>query len=63
MSNQWTPDSWKSKPVRQVPTYTDEAAVKSVEDELGIFPPLVFAGEARLLKKKLADVAEGRGFL
>ncbi|OUR78029.1 3-deoxy-7-phosphoheptulonate synthase [Alphaproteobacteria bacterium 46_93_T64] len=63
MSNQWTPESWRSKPVRQLPTYPDGTAVKSVEEELSIFPPLVFAGEARMLKKKLADVSEGRGFL
>ena len=63
MSKIWTPESWRSKPVRQVPTYTDEALVKSVEKDLGDFPPLVFAGEARNLKKKLADVSAGRGFL
>jgi len=63
MSDKWTPDSWKSKPVRQVPTYLDEAAVQAVEKDLGNFPPLVFAGEARNLKKELADVADGKGFL
>lgn len=63
MSKNWTPESWRSKPIRQVPTYTDEALVKSVEKDLGDFPPLVFAGEARNLKKKLADVSAGRGFL
>lgn len=63
MSKTWTPESWKSKPIRQVPTYTDEAAVKSVLEDLGSFPPLVFAGEARNLKKQLAKVANGEAFL
>ena len=27
------------------------------------YPPLVFAGETRSLKKNLADVVEGKGFL
>ncbi|MFT6559514.1 MULTISPECIES: class II 3-deoxy-7-phosphoheptulonate synthase [Sneathiella] len=63
MSNLWTPESWREKPIRQVPTYTDEALLQSVEKDLGDFPPLVFAGEARNLKKKLAEVSEGRGFL
>ncbi len=63
MSKIWTPESWKSKPIRQVPTYTDEAAVKSVLEDLGNFPPLVFAGEARNLKKQLAKVANGEAFL
>jgi 3-deoxy-7-phosphoheptulonate synthase len=31
--------------------------------QLAGFPPLVFAGEARKLKRKLAKVAEGKGFL
>ncbi len=63
MSKTWTPDSWRQKPIRQVPTYTDEAAVKAVEEDLSNFPPLVFAGEARNLKKQLAKVAEGQAFL
>ena len=63
MSEKWTPDSWRQKPIRQVPTYQDENLVKSVEKDLEGFPPLVFAGEARNLKKQLAEVAAGRSFL
>ncbi len=47
----------------QVPAYPDEAALKAVEKELATFPPLVFAGEARALKKSLAEVAAGRAFM
>jgi Class-II DAHP synthetase family len=43
--------------------YPDEAALKAVEKELASFPPLVFAGEARALKKGLAEVAAGRAFM
>src|SRR5271157_2171533 len=63
MSSRWTPDSWRQKPVEQVPAYPDEAALKAVEKELASFPPLVFAGEARALKKVLAEVAAGRAFM
>jgi 3-deoxy-7-phosphoheptulonate synthase len=63
MSKNWTPDSWRQKPIRQVPTYTDAARLKAVEEDLKNFPPLVFAGEARSLKSKLAEVSAGRGFL
>ncbi len=63
MSESWTPDSWRSKPIQQVPAYTDEAALKVVEEQLSGFPPLVFAGEARKLKKALASVAAGEAFL
>ena len=39
------------------------AALKETEARLATFPPLVFAGEARKLKKQLASVAAGDGFL
>ena len=63
MARQWTPDSWRSKPIQQVPEYPDVAALAAVEAELTRFPPLVFAGEARKLKKQLAKVAAGEAFL
>ena len=59
----WSPDSWRSKPIVQVPDYPDAAVLADVEAKLATFPPLVFAGEARELKKKLANVAAGNGFL
>jgi 3-deoxy-7-phosphoheptulonate synthase len=59
----WSPSSWRDKPIQQVPSYPDQAVLKDVEDRLRSWPPLVFAGEARTLKKSLAAVAEGRGFL
>src|SRR3712207_4781513 len=63
MSERWTPDSWRGKPVQQMPIYPDPAALESVEDQLAGFPPLVFAGEARKLKRQLAKVAAGEAFL
>lgn len=63
MAQTWTPDSWRAKPIRQVPTYPDASKVKQVEDTLSTYPPLVFAGETRRLKAELADVAMGKGFL
>ncbi|HEY4203346.1 MAG TPA: 3-deoxy-7-phosphoheptulonate synthase class II [Devosiaceae bacterium] len=59
----WTPDSWRAKPISQVPAYPDEAGLKEAERQLATFPPLVFAGEARELKASLAEVAAGRAFL
>jgi 3-deoxy-7-phosphoheptulonate synthase len=63
MSERWTPDSWRTKPVLQVPEYPDAKALADVEAQLATFPPLVFAGEARNLKKALARVAAGEAFL
>jgi 3-deoxy-7-phosphoheptulonate synthase len=63
MSERWTPDSWRQKPVLQMPDYPDARALAEVEAQLATFPPLVFAGEARNLKKALARVAAGEAFL
>jgi 3-deoxy-7-phosphoheptulonate synthase len=59
----WTPDSWRTKTKHQIPTYKDEAKLKEVEATLAQYPPLVFAGEARQLKSRLAQVSEGKSFL
>jgi 3-deoxy-7-phosphoheptulonate synthase len=63
MKKAWTPDSWRSKPVTQLPTYEDPAALGAVEKQLAFFPPLIFAGEARALKEALGRVAAGKAFL
>ena len=63
MSSTWTPKNWRNKPAVQMPVYPDAAALEVVEERLGNFPPLVFAGEARKLKKKLAAVSKGEAFL
>lgn len=59
----WRPDSWRSRPVVQVPDYPDTERLGQVERELSSYPPLVFAGEARRLKAQLAQVANGKAFL
>jgi 3-deoxy-7-phosphoheptulonate synthase len=63
MTNRWTPQSWRGRPISQVPEYPDSARLEGVEARLAVFPPLVFAGEARALKTQLASVASGRAFL
>src|SRR5579864_6851557 len=63
MAQRWTPDSWRSRPIKQVPDYPNDADLETVEATLRNYPPLVFAGEARRLKRALAEVAAGRAFL
>ena len=63
MSERWAPESWRSKPVLQVPDYSDTKALADVEAQLATFPPLVFAGEARSLKQALGRVAARKAFL
>ena len=46
-----------------MPDYPDQAALNNVEAQLAKYPPLVFAGEARSLRKKLGEAAQGRAFL
>ncbi len=62
-SDSWSPQSWRTKPIQQAPSYPDAAALGEVERTLAGFPPLVFAGEARKLKRALAKVAAGDAFL
>ena len=63
MAAVWTPDSWRQKPIVQVPEYPDAAALAEVERNLQNFPPLVFIREVQELKKSLAGVARGESFL
>ncbi len=63
MGERWTPDSWKTKPAKQMPAYPDQGKVDAVCERLSAYPPLVFAGEARRLKAALAEAVEGRAFL
>ncbi len=63
MAAKWTLESWRDKPIRQVPDYPDQDALAEVERTLANYPPLVFAGEARNLKAALGRVAEGKAFL
>jgi len=61
--SRWSPESWRAKPVEQAPAYPDAAALTEVERQLAGFPPLVFAGEARKLKRALGKAAAGEAFL
>ncbi len=63
MGERWTPDTWRDKPIEQMPDYPDKAALSRAEATLAGMPPLVFAGEARRLKALLANVATGNAFL
>ena len=59
----WSPESWRAKPIQQQPEYPDAAHLARVEQTLAGYPPLVFAGEARELRRQFAEVTQGRAFL
>ncbi|WOG93894.1 hypothetical protein DCAR_0313182 [Daucus carota subsp. sativus] len=59
----WSVDSWKSKKALQLPEYPDENELEKVLKKLESFPPIVFAGEARMLEERLGEAAMGKAFL
>ena len=62
--SKWSPSAWRNLPVKHIPDdYPDKKHLQDVENTLSGFPPLVFAGEARRLTKRLGEVALGRAFL
>ena len=63
MAQNWSPAGWREMPAQQMPEYADQAALNGAVDKLRSFPPLVFAGEAMEMRRKLAQVAEGKAFL
>jgi len=63
MNRTWTKTSWRSHEALQMPVYPDDAKLGAVTAKLASYPLLVFAGEARRLKARLADVVERKAFL
>ena len=59
----WTPSSWRDLPAVQQPDWPGVGALDASLKRLSQLPPLVFAGEARLLTSALARVVEGKAFL
>jgi 3-deoxy-7-phosphoheptulonate synthase len=59
----WSPDSWRGREALQQPEWPDRYALDQTLKQLAGLPPLVFAGEARSLRRALAEVAQGRAFL
>jgi 3-deoxy-7-phosphoheptulonate synthase len=59
----WSPDSWRSKPIKQCPDYPDKAALAKSVSTLQRLPPIVHPSEIVQLKNHLRDVAQGKAFL
>lgn len=59
----WSARSWRDRPIQQQPNYPDPAQLNNVEQQLKMFPPLVFAEEIRALRRQLGQVSQGHGFL
>lgn len=61
--SKWSPETWKAKTALQQPEYPDQTELDSVLKTIEAFPPIVFAGEARLLEERLGQAAMGEAFL
>ena len=59
----WTLNSWTNYPAKHLPEYQDKKELDLVLGKIKKYPPLVFAGESRSLKKSLAQVVKGKAFL
>ena len=59
----WTANSWRNLKGLHIPEYPDQEKLSKVEKQLSGYPPLVFAGEARELKRSLAKVVNRQAFL
>ncbi len=59
----WNLNSWTKFPAKHLPVSQDNKELELVLSKIKKYPPLVFAGESRSLKKALAEVAEGKAFL
>ena len=59
----WAPDSWRQLKAEQQPNYPDRQKVQNAVDTISRMPPLVFAGECRILQERLAKCASGDAFL
>ena len=59
----WNKASWLDFPALQQPNWPDLNEHRAVLQSISQLPPLVFAGEARRLKEKLAKAVKGEAFL
>jgi 3-deoxy-7-phosphoheptulonate synthase len=56
-------EGWRELAAAQQPAWPDAVALAAAREELGRMPPLVFAGECRTLRERLASVSRGEAFL
>ncbi|KAG2014985.1 phospho-2-dehydro-3-deoxyheptonate aldolase, variant 2 [Coprinopsis cinerea AmutBmut pab1-1] len=63
MSNQWSPSSWRSKPIAQDVAYPDEQKLNKVLNKISTLPPMVTPSEIERLRYQLGLVQRNEAFL
>ena len=61
--SQWSPGSWRDRPIQQQPNYPDAKALEAVLERIRSLPPLVFSEEIETLKSEIAMAARGEAFV
>ncbi len=59
----WTPESWKTKPIKQWVEYPDPVAFEETVKAISQLPPLVTSGEIEQLRRELAAAEDGDYFV
>ena len=59
----WNLNSWTNFSAKHLPVYKDKEELDLVLSKIKKYPPLVFAGESRSLKKSLAASKYGSQIL
>ncbi|GAB7358353.1 hypothetical protein MBLNU230_g2424t1 [Neophaeotheca triangularis] len=59
----WSPSSWRSKPIKQAVVYENQTEVDRASKKLRHLPPVVTPTEIWRLRQSLKDVALGKAFL
>ncbi len=59
----WSPADWRKYRALHQPAYDSQTELEKVIKQVAGLPPLVFAGEARALRRSLAAAAAGKAFV
>ncbi|OMH81468.1 Phospho-2-dehydro-3-deoxyheptonate aldolase [Zancudomyces culisetae] len=62
-NKEWTPNSWRAKPIKHNVEYTNQEALGRVLENINNLPPLVSPAEIDRLNKQLEKVSKGEAFL
>lgn len=60
---EWSPDSWRTRPVAQAIDYPDPAKLTEAVRQLRDLPPLVTSWEIERLKREIAEAQVGKRFI
>ena len=59
----WFTSSWRSHPARQMPAYSEDSILASVEARLGNAAPVVRSEDSARLREAMANLSDGHVFL